>query len=375
MLQCVLRVVEEMLRRQQLRLEDVRVSREPGVRRPPRRRRRPMFRSWVPSPWFESRHIITIAAIPASNGVHGDPRRPGREAPHRHPAGAFLTTPISRSGRSFFTELGAEVVVSDPTNKKILQDGLNRSSSELWPAHQAAERHIVDLAGRCDFVFLPYIISTQKGSFYCPKLIATPDIAKAAIPGLSLMSADVDIDNFFSSLFSTLREIASKLCTNPMKIYAAYRKALERQEIFEGHVHGGAPFEEALSGRGRGDRAETARAARRRGRGPSSRSSGTPTCSTTPYISFDLLRRLRERGRARRHVRHAERGADRGDALRHRMRHALEPRQPRRRLRDPLLRAGRRTGSSTSRRSGCSSDSLIKEYWTPTSPRRSRCWS
>ena len=196
----------------------------------------------------------------------------------------------------FFTELGAEVVVSGPTNKKILQDGLNRSSSELCLPIKLLNGHIVDLAGRCDFVFLPYIISTQKGSFYCPKLIATPDIAKAALPGLSLMSADVDIDNFFSSLFSTLREVASKLCTNPMRIYAAYRKALERQEIFEGHVHGGAPFEEALSG---------ARAGRSRGNG-----AGGPAAGEGPviavightylfndaYISFDLLRRLRERG-------------------------------------------------------------------------------
>ncbi|MBE0603166.1 MAG: hypothetical protein IH611_06000 [Deltaproteobacteria bacterium] len=163
----------------------------------------------------------------------------------------------------FFAELGAEVVVSEPTNKKILQDGLNRSSSELCLPIKLLNGHIVDLAGRCDFVFLPYIISTQKGSFYCPKLIATPDIAKAAIPGLSLMSADVDIDNFFSSLFSTLREVASKLCTNPMRIYAAYRKALERQEIFEGPVIAVI---------------------------------GHTYLFNDAYISFDLLRMLRERG-------------------------------------------------------------------------------
>jgi len=186
---------------------------------------------------------------------------------------------------TFFTELGAEVVVSGPTNKKILQDGLNVSSSELCLPIKLLNGHVADLKDRCDFVFLPYIISTQKGSYYCPKLIATPDIAKAVDPGLSLLSADVDMDNFFGSLFSTLREVASKLSTNPVKIYAAFRKALERQEIFEGHVYGGALFEEALAG---------ARAAP--DGGPVIAVIGHTYLFNDPFISFDLVRRLRERG-------------------------------------------------------------------------------
>lgn len=187
---------------------------------------------------------------------------------------------------TFFTELGAEVVVSEPTNKKILQDGLNVSSGELCLPIKLLNGHVADLKGRCDFVFLPYIISTQKGSYYCPKLIATPDIAKAVDPGLSLMSADVDMENFFGSLFSTLREVAAKLSTNPMKIYAAFRKALERQEIFEGRVHGGALFEEALAAGG--PPAPDG--------GPVIAVIGHTYLFNDPFISFDLVRRLRERG-------------------------------------------------------------------------------
>lgn len=198
----------------------------------------------------------------------------------------------------FFSELGAEVVVSGATNKKILQAGLNVSGGELCLPIKLLNGHVADLVGRCDFVFLPYIISTQKGSYYCPKLIATPDIAKAVVPGLALMSADVDIDNFFTSLFATLREVASKLTTNPVRIYAAFRKALERQELFECHVHAGALFDEALAaareGRPPADGAEGAE--RRKGEGPLVAVVGHTYLFNDPYISFDLLRRLRERG-------------------------------------------------------------------------------
>ncbi len=190
---------------------------------------------------------------------------------------------------AFFTELGAEVVVSDPTNRKILQDGLNRSSSELCLPIKLLLGHIVHLRDRCDFVFLPYILSTQKGSYYCPKLIATPDIAKASLPGLSLLSADVDTGNFFSSLFSSLWEVASKLCTNPVKIYGACRKALARQAVFEGHVHGGALFEEALSGTLASLPPETKD-------GPVVAVIGHTYLFNDDCISFDLVRRLRKRG-------------------------------------------------------------------------------
>jgi len=197
---------------------------------------------------------------------------------------------------TFFTELGAEVVVSDPTTRKILEDGLNGSSNELCLPIKLLHGHIVNLKDRCDFVFLPYIISTQKGSYYCPKLIAAPDIAKAGIRGLSLMSADVDIENFYSSLYSSLKEVASKLTTNPVRIYAAYRKAMARQAVFEGYVQGGTLFNDALSRmRGKALAKNVAGARPARG-GPVIAVIGHTYLFNDAYISFDLIGKLRKMG-------------------------------------------------------------------------------
>lgn len=198
--------------------------------------------------------------------------------------------------QTFFTELDADVVVSDRTNRRILQDGLNGSSNELCLPIKLLHGHIVNLKDRCDFVFLPYIISTQKGSYYCPKLIATPDIAKAGIPGLSLMSADVDIENFYSSLYSSLKEVASKLSTNPMRIYAAYKKAMAQQAIFEGYVQGGTLFDDALSRmRGKSLSRDVVRA-RSTEDGPVVAVIGHTYLFNDAYISFDLVGKLRKLG-------------------------------------------------------------------------------
>lgn len=196
----------------------------------------------------------------------------------------------------FFAELGAEVVVSGRTNRKILQDGLGISSSELCLPIKLLHGHILDLKDRCDFVFLPYIISTQKGSYYCPKLIATPDIAKAVIPGLALLSADVDIENFLSSLLSSFREVASKLDANPVRIYSASRKAMARQERFQQRIHSGATFEEAVSGTRGNGAAGTGGTETAADRGPLIAVIGHTYLLNDPWISFDLAGKLRERG-------------------------------------------------------------------------------
>jgi len=197
---------------------------------------------------------------------------------------------------TFFTELDAEVIVSDRTNRRILQDGLNGSSNELCLPIKLLHGHIVNLRDRCDFVFLPYIISTQKGSYYCPKLIAAPDIAKAGIRGLSLMSADVDIENFYGSLYSSLKEVASKLSTNPVRIYAAYRKAMAQQVIFEAYVQGGTLFDEALSRLRGKSLSKDAVSARSTKVGPVVAVIGHTYLFNDAYISFDLIGKLRKLG-------------------------------------------------------------------------------
>jgi len=196
----------------------------------------------------------------------------------------------------FFTELDAEVLVSDRTNRKILQDGLNASSNELCLPIKLMYGHILNLRGRCDYIFLPYIISTQKGSFYCPKLIASPDLVKANLPGVNLLSADVDVENFYNSLYADLKEIASKMETNPIRIYAAYRKARAHQALFERYVERGFLFDEAVSGiRKKTQPKKIVNGNFVKGR-PAIAVIGHTYLFNDAYISFDLMNKLKQWG-------------------------------------------------------------------------------
>jgi len=147
----------------------------------------------------------------------------------------------------FFTELGAEVIVSEKTNKSTIEAGLNTSSNELCIPLKVLYGHVLYLKDKVDYVFLPYVISSSKGTYYCPKIIGSPDIIKANIPNVNLLSFDVDMDNLYKSIFSSLTEVATKLSLNPVKIYTAFKDAVEYQKKFDRYISKGLLFDEALS--------------------------------------------------------------------------------------------------------------------------------
>ncbi len=146
----------------------------------------------------------------------------------------------------FFTLLGTEVIVSARTNKLTLEDGVNISSNELCIPLKVLYGHVQQLKDRVSYIFLPYMISSSKGEYYCPKIIGSPDIVKANISDVKLFSADIDIDNFYKSILVALTEIATKLSANPVKIYTAYKDAMEYQKKFDHYIHKGLLFDDAI---------------------------------------------------------------------------------------------------------------------------------
>lgn len=148
--------------------------------------------------------------------------------------------------KCFFEELGFDVVVSPKTNRDILQKGLDQSSNELCIPIKLLYGHVLALKDKVDYIFLPYMISTHEGSYLCPKLIGSPDIIKANIDGLNLVSIDVDMNRFYSSLLSSVKELTMKLGINPLRIYPAYVKSVRIQKEFNYYIKKGIFFDDAL---------------------------------------------------------------------------------------------------------------------------------
>ncbi|MCL0095283.1 acyl-CoA dehydratase activase-related protein [Dehalococcoidia bacterium] len=136
--------------------------------------------------------------------------------------------------KTFFEELGAEVIVSPPTDKKILDYGLRCLTDEICLPVKAFCGQVASLNGKCDFVLIPSIYSLEKNIYNCPKFIGLPDLIRAAIPEAPpILDPDVDLDKGKGSFYLTLYTLGHRFTSNPLKIKRAIGKAARSQEEFE----------------------------------------------------------------------------------------------------------------------------------------------
>jgi predicted nucleotide-binding protein (sugar kinase/HSP70/actin superfamily) len=87
--------------------------------------------------------------------------------------------------KTFFEELGQQVVETPPTNKAILDKGVRHSVPEICVPIKIYTGHVVELLDRqVDYVYIPRFVSIRKGDTFCPKFLGLPDMLRQTIPEL-----------------------------------------------------------------------------------------------------------------------------------------------------------------------------------------------
>lgn len=84
----------------------------------------------------------------------------------------------------FFKEIGMEVIISDPTNKQILDDGVKTCVDEACLPVKVFHGHVINLKDRVDYIFIPRFTSISKGEYVCPEFGGLPDMIRHTIKGL-----------------------------------------------------------------------------------------------------------------------------------------------------------------------------------------------
>lgn len=127
---------------------------------------------------------------------------------------------------SFFKELGAEVIVSQKTNKEILYNGIINTVDEACIPVKIFHGHVMDLKDRVDYLFIPRIKSVFMNEYICPKFSGLPEMIKYSIKNLPRV-IDTEI-NFFESkehLNDTIYRIGKYISNDYGFIMSAYDKA------------------------------------------------------------------------------------------------------------------------------------------------------
>lgn len=86
--------------------------------------------------------------------------------------------------KEYLNTLGAEVVLSPPTTKEIMSDGLKLAVDDTCLPVKAFFGHARWLTAEAvDFLFVPRIVSVQKHTYICPKFMGLPDMIRTAVAG------------------------------------------------------------------------------------------------------------------------------------------------------------------------------------------------
>lgn len=137
--------------------------------------------------------------------------------------------------KTFLEELGAEVVLSHETSKRILNMGLKKAADEICLPVKVFHGHVEDLIGRVDYLFIPRIISVEPKRYTrytCPKFMGLPDMIKGTFENLPPI-LEPDVNLMEESIDTSYYELGRKLTHNKKKIKQAYIKAREIQDLYD----------------------------------------------------------------------------------------------------------------------------------------------
>lgn len=130
---------------------------------------------------------------------------------------------------TFFEELGAEVVVSPKTDKRIKELGISTAPDEDCYSTKLYFGHVLVLKDKVDYLFIPRLGSDHELNVGCPKFIALAEVLKSIFPDLPEI-----IMPYFSMaksghgkrrLIEIILSIGIKFTYNPFKILRASKRA------------------------------------------------------------------------------------------------------------------------------------------------------
>ena len=126
----------------------------------------------------------------------------------------------------FFSALGAEAVFSDPTNKRILDDGVRSCVDEACLPIKLFYGHVLNLKDRVDYILVPRFTSISKNEYICPEFGGLPDMIRHNLKGLpSLIDTEVNMRNSARGGLEAAVEIGAMIGADRRKAAKALRLA------------------------------------------------------------------------------------------------------------------------------------------------------
>lgn len=133
---------------------------------------------------------------------------------------------------TFFCELGAEIVLSEDTNKKILDLGVKYCVDDACLPIKVFHGHVYSIKDKCDMILIPRFMEVACGQYICPKFCGLPEMISDSIPDMPEI-IDTSIRGLSEKrLWEFAESTGRRLTRNRVKIGKAFNDALMVQQNY-----------------------------------------------------------------------------------------------------------------------------------------------
>lgn len=139
----------------------------------------------------------------------------------------------------FFNEFNIELIVSPPTNKKIMENGSKYSTDEMCISMKNYIGHVYYLLDKCDYILVPRISNYGNDNQTCTNFLATFDIINNIFE-TKLLNYNINLENNETeekglikivTKFGYSKEYASKVYKNAVKKITEKNNKLIKENI------------------------------------------------------------------------------------------------------------------------------------------------
>lgn len=137
--------------------------------------------------------------------------------------------------RTFFEALGAQVVISPPTDRDILAIGGKAVADVTCLPVKVYAGHLAWLRdnGNVDAVFVPAIRSFEWGALHCSKFQALPDLMHATVPECpKMLDIGIDVHRYKISPKEAFLRLGRQFTRSSSRIRSAWNQACEVEQAY-----------------------------------------------------------------------------------------------------------------------------------------------
>jgi predicted nucleotide-binding protein (sugar kinase/HSP70/actin superfamily) len=129
--------------------------------------------------------------------------------------------------RTFFNELGVQVVTSGKTTKNILDQGTREALADACVPVKLFYGHVMDIKDKVDYLYIPRVVCLNRKTVYCPKFLGLPDMIRYSIENVPpIIDVRMDTRQGRLALVKAHLEIGKLFGAPKSLVLRAYMKAL-----------------------------------------------------------------------------------------------------------------------------------------------------